>query len=332
MTQETGCDKSLSATATKNDNLMTIKGIGAARQQWLRESFDVRTFRDLATLSVDEVEARLKENGHIASRSEIEHWIAEAQELAETVTSSSPQMVERAEEDAQSKSVPSAQPVPWRSFAAFVVEFQERAGAGEQEGQRIEVTHIPVNHHGTWLENDRTKAIVEGECLHQWMVEQLGEGTRSWLRGRGHDLAVKGSADAPDVSIDISQVRAFQPPQAERPSAVGEADRSFLGFIRSDEPFALTASIRLTGPGVSEVVNEELACGAHFYARDLSTGTTAHLGHATTSPFTDGGLSCAAVLPQVTMAPGMYRIRVRAVLEGSPLIRGYTEVRMLQVV
>ena len=60
------------------DDLTMIKGIGPARQRWLKESLDVRTFGDLAALSADEIESRLKADRQIASRETIEAWIAQA--------------------------------------------------------------------------------------------------------------------------------------------------------------------------------------------------------------------------------------------------------------
>jgi hypothetical protein len=72
----------------KRDDLTEINGIGPVRQEWLRESLDVYTFRDLAVLSVDEIESRLKTEGKIISRSEIEAWIDQAQELDLTAANS----------------------------------------------------------------------------------------------------------------------------------------------------------------------------------------------------------------------------------------------------
>lgn len=66
----------------KYDDLTRIRGIEAAKQQWLRESFKVYTFRDLARLSVDKIESRLKAEWHSISRKEIQEWIAQARELA----------------------------------------------------------------------------------------------------------------------------------------------------------------------------------------------------------------------------------------------------------
>ncbi|MEW6495745.1 MAG: hypothetical protein AB1589_24980 [Cyanobacteriota bacterium] len=68
----------------KYDDLTKIRGIEAAKQQWLRESLKVYTFRDLARLSVDKIESRIKAEWHSISRKEIKGWIAQARELATT--------------------------------------------------------------------------------------------------------------------------------------------------------------------------------------------------------------------------------------------------------
>ncbi|MHC4617193.1 MAG: hypothetical protein ACYTEQ_05505 [Planctomycetota bacterium] len=74
----------MSIANRESDDLTVINGIGPVRQRWLRESLDVYTLRDLAALSVDEIESRLKAEEQIISGSEIEAWIDQAQELALT--------------------------------------------------------------------------------------------------------------------------------------------------------------------------------------------------------------------------------------------------------
>lgn len=72
----------MNSSKKEYDTLTSIKGISRARQQWLRESFNVRTFADLAALSPDEIESRLKAEGRNATRSDVEEWIAQAQAYA----------------------------------------------------------------------------------------------------------------------------------------------------------------------------------------------------------------------------------------------------------
>ena len=44
----------------QHDDLTVIKGIGEATQRWLREELKVFRLKDLAALSVDEIEAALR--------------------------------------------------------------------------------------------------------------------------------------------------------------------------------------------------------------------------------------------------------------------------------
>lgn len=72
----------MNSSKKEYDTLTSIKGISRARQQWLRDSFNVRTFADLAALSPDEIEAQLKAEGRNATRRDVEEWIAQAQAYA----------------------------------------------------------------------------------------------------------------------------------------------------------------------------------------------------------------------------------------------------------
>jgi hypothetical protein len=146
---------SKSQTEHQHDDLTAIKGIKAARQQWFRETFNVHTFSDLAALSIDEIETRLKAEKQIPSRSKIEGWLAEAQYFAEN-----PTVI------ANLKNSDTHKDEGWKPFASFVVEFQER----EVDGQLIQQTLV---HH---VEADKTHTWphVEQHELCTWVIGQLG--------------------------------------------------------------------------------------------------------------------------------------------------------------
>lgn len=123
------------------DDLTVISGIGEARQTWIREAFAVRTYADLAALSVDEIAARLKQDHKVVSAEAIEAWIAQANQLAR-------------QPEAQEK---------WKVFATFVVEF-------EDDGEGIYRTRV---HH---MEHDQTRqwAGSEPHNVSDWISAQLG--------------------------------------------------------------------------------------------------------------------------------------------------------------
>lgn len=62
-------------------DLKRIRGIGTVKQQWFRELLGILTLEDLAIAEVEVIETRFRDEGHLVSRSEIEGWIHQAQEL-----------------------------------------------------------------------------------------------------------------------------------------------------------------------------------------------------------------------------------------------------------
>lgn len=131
------------------DDLTTIKGIGPARQQWLRETFGIVSYADLAGLSADAIYERLKE-GQIASPTVIDSWIRQAQALA-AAPAPRPQPVNEQPE--------------WKPVASFVVEFQQHEETGTL---RTSVHHVEADRTHHW-------PGVQQAALCQWMTAQLGD-------------------------------------------------------------------------------------------------------------------------------------------------------------
>jgi len=314
----------LNSSDRESNDLTVIKGIGPARQRWLKESFNVRTFHDLAVLSADEIESRLKAEGQVIARSEIDQWIVQAWELA-AANLSSQQAVESADAKAERNTNSPAGEGEWQPLASFVVEFQARKVEGRAEEQRTTVHHMEADKGEKW-------PGIEGEQLCQWMLDQVGERVRREPEPIEEPPVEARPAAAPPVKLEITQVQAFQPPQAETPSAIGEAGRPFLGFARSNEVFALEASFALAGPAAVEIAKEQVTYRAQFYAYTLSTGATIHLGDTEPDTLVESKLSYTALLPVATLQPGIYRLRVLATLQGTPPIVGYLEMPLLQVV
>lgn len=128
-----------------NDDLTAIGGIGPTRASVLRDA-GIRTYQDLAALSVDKIDAILRAGEQFVSRDDIEGWISEAQELAE---------------GGPSDTVGSK----WHVAASFVVEFQTREEDGER---RTKIHHVEQDVDERWPD-------FEHQQLCQWMMAQLGE-------------------------------------------------------------------------------------------------------------------------------------------------------------
>jgi hypothetical protein len=304
------------------DDLTAIKGIGPVRQRWLRESLGVRTFRDLAALSADDIESRLKAEGQIASWSEIDGWIAEAEELA-VAANTSPQQVVEPPADAVRRANSPAGEGEWKPFASFVVEFQARAAEGRARERRTTVHYMEGDRGETW-------PGIEGQSLCRWMLDQMGE-TVDWDREEEAPGEARPVAPPP-VTVDITQIQAFQPPHAASPVGIGRSDRPFSGFVRSGEPLAFQVSFALAGPTAAVAAKEQVAYRARFYAGDLSTGERMHLGDTEPDALVEGNVSYTAMVAHVTFQPGLYRLLVLTTVETTPPSVGYLEVPMLQVV
>ena len=87
-----------------NNDLTVIKGIGKNRAQWLRDSLDIQTLRDLSIMPVDTIESRLKAEGFIASRSNIESWIEQARQILAEMAHDQTAKAEAARQSRKTKS------------------------------------------------------------------------------------------------------------------------------------------------------------------------------------------------------------------------------------
>jgi hypothetical protein len=291
------------------DDLTVIRGIGPARQRWLRKSFSVRTFQDVAALSADEIESRLKAEGQITSRSEIEQWIAQGQELAGAADSP-------------------AAGGEWQPFASFVVEFQTREIEG-QAGERRTTVHHMEEDTGTYWPG------IESRKLCQWMLDQIR--TKVGLEPGDYDLTQAQPAEAPpaekpSAKIKISQIRVFQPPQSEAPTQTIEAGKPFRGSVKGDEPFTFEVDFELTGPAAPDIARQELECNARSYAYDRVKKTSIDLGDTGLHTFEEGEFAYTFTLPEAILQRGDYRLWVLVTPQGALAMPDYVEVPLLQVV
>ncbi|HEY9612231.1 hypothetical protein [Allocoleopsis sp.] len=360
--------KNLTNINGKNsDDLTKIKGIGPVKQKWLKELFNIHTCQDLAQLSVDEVESRLKTQGHTVSKSEIEGWIAQSQALATAELSSQPfvESSDRGEEQfsnlptqeselfqhvmaladteaeqPQSSSTTESElpqrilPSPnveagaivspltnqdeWRKFASFRVEFQSRITEEQGEEQRTIIHYIEANKFQTWSE-------IGADQLQEWMLEQISE-------QMCQSLAAESPVAVPPITLEITQIRALQAHQTPRPMVVAKGNRVFPYPLSYETPFALEVGFNLTGLTALHLTNKQVEYYAQFHVRNRMTGEVIHLGDTESATLTKGQLSYTAVLADITMEPGVYRLQAIVKLQCVPVTLGSFKVPLLQVV
>lgn len=308
----------------QNDDLTTIKLIGPKTQDWLRQSFNVHTFKDLAALSVDEIHARLQLDGKTVARAVIGEWIAQAAKAVEAAASADrPAEPARQLQNTASERETSAASGGWQPFASFVVEFQAHGQSGER---RTLAHHIEEDRDETW-------PGIEGEKLGRWMVHSIGDERQQ--EGELPQPEKEAPIDAaltvfsPTI-VEIVGIWMVQPPQAGTPLYTrGEAHPS---FVRGGQPFALEASFELTGPGAADTAASGAQYRAQFYAHNLSTAGNTHLGDTAHDVTSADRLSYSALLPDATLAPGVYRLDCIAILEGATVRPGHCRIPLFQVV
>jgi hypothetical protein len=307
-----------------HDDLTVITGIGPARQRWLRESFNVRTFQDLADLSVDQIETRLKADGQIPSRDAIVTWLLQAQEFASSASQPSQPDVDTANENAiGAKPTTIVNSVTrengWKPFASFVVEFQTRETRPEEH--RTAVHHIEQDTGKDW-------SGIEGEELCHWMLEQIQEDVELETADTGRTLEEPLKER---TRLEVTQVRVFQPPHADAPIGVLEASQPYRGTFKGSEPFTLEVSFGLAGEAADELTAKQSTYLVQSFAYEEVTKTSIQLGETEPASLEEGRYAYTLALPEASLEPGTYRMWVTVAVKHAPAVPDFIEVPMLQV-
>jgi hypothetical protein len=324
-------EKPLTSNDRECDDLTFINGISPQRQQRLWK-LGICTLQELAAISDDEIEAVAAEITGFSEKM-IRKWRTKAQDRM-----SSQQVIEPPELESEDAPNSRSAESEWTSTDVFIVEFQVFEVEDRPEEQRLMAEHIEVRD-GTWMDKFTGEGQeVKDEELWRWANRKVGDRMERMPELEEvvpvevpADTAASPAASLP-AKVEVTQILAFQPPWAETPIGTGGNGQPFAGFLRGGEPFALAASLECVQPSAPEASQNRLTYSAGFYARNLSTGERLGLGETEPITLGEGELPCTAMLPEVTLPPGMYRLRVLATSQGIPAVPGYLEVPVLQVV
>jgi hypothetical protein len=316
------------------DDLTEISGIAAKRQQLLRQSLDVRTYSDLVNLPVEEIEKAFKAKGWVITRNEIEQWQEKARELATKANLSPPQVKEVAGAAGAEQNFVPARDGEWEPFASFVVEFETRQ-VDDHEEKRTTVHYVEKDTGDTWEGPNWPGLVSDQPCL--WMLDQLEEKPQLQPSSAEALLIEPSPVEAPPAEarplpVEVIQIRAFQPPEVEKPTGIGEANQSFAGLLSGQEPFALEVDFALSEQAAADMAERSITYNARFYVRNLATGTSTPLGDTDTAALVGGARSYTALLSKASLQTGIYRLGVLVKLRSSPPSVNYLEVPLLQVV
>lgn len=235
-----------------------------------------------------------------------------------TVSELSQPMIISPNTEAGSNFLPLTNQDEWESFASFRVEFQCRTIEGQGEVQRTIVHYLEANKFQTWSD-------IGADQLQEWMLEQISE-------EMCQSIEAKSPVEAAPITLEITQIRAFQSQRTPKPMVVEKGNRVFLSSLNHETPFALEVGFNLTGLTALYLTNKQVGYYAQFHVRNRLTGEVTHLGDTESATLIKGQLSYTAVLAEITLEPGVYRLQASVKLQCVPATLGSFKVPLLLVV
>lgn len=291
----------MSSNTNTHDDFTAIKGIGPARERWLRDNFDVKTYQDLVNLNTSQIEARLKVDGKIVARTEIESWISQARELipksiaSKQVNEASPQGV------LAKKLKSSGHENGWKPFASFLVYFQTREKAENKTGYQTLVHHIEKDRETSW-------SGIETSRLSAWMLEQISD----FIDLEQEEVAGESSEDSKETmslpEITIQDVRIFQSSISDMPIQFIKGGQFLPGELHHDQPFSAGIDFSLSREVAADIVEKGITCFARCYQYNKSTRNSVLLAETSPLQLETSKLNYTLNIPEASLPRGDYRM------------------------
>jgi len=133
------------------------------------------------------------------------------------------------------------------------------------------------------------------------------------------------------VKVKITQIRLFQPPQAETPVGSSEAGQPFPEPIRAGESFALEVSFSLSGEAAASIASEDVTYLVRIIAFERNAKTKKHLGDTIPEALAERILDYSVKIPEVTLETGSYQLGVLVRVQAKNTIPDFIEVPELEV-
>lgn len=303
------------------DDLTIIKYIGPKLQQWLREKLQVRTYRDLAALSVEQIQTQLSADKRMVAKFKIEIWIEQAEDLAleaEEEDAANPPAVEPAESGAGEQASIPKKAGDWKEYASFMVYFEGREINGERE-KRIKVSH---------LEEDKSDVWSELTAEHfLWMLNQAGEApfldAPQPLKGEQPEPE-EPEKPVEEAEVKVTQVRLFQPPEAKKPLATSNG-KSQQQELSAGEPFALEVLFSLGGEGAESIVKQGPTYSVQVVAKESDTKAGVDLADSEPEALVEGKFDYSVRMPEATLNPGVHRLWAMVAVQAANTVPNFLE-------
>ena len=246
---------------------------------WLRESFGVQTFADLAALSCDVVEAR--------ARKEHRRFAGQIRDvLARTRRRVRAQLLELPEREASMVEPRRAEPSPrttdpeWQEFASFFVYFERKIRNGVEERRTVVKQRTAVHHMETGEQSQWSGIAPHDAC--EWMLSRIPTEREAAPKDDPTTNAVSAAPPAASpggvVFAHLERVQVYQPAHGSSAQVLMSEGQIFPSYVSAQTPFGLEASFGLTGAGVPAAPGGSVSCKVAFNVRNLSTSAVTALG------------------------------------------------------
>jgi hypothetical protein len=330
----------MSLSKAESDDLEAIRGIGPDARKWLAATFDVRTFAALADLSEEELINRIKaDNKPSVWKRWAKDWPTEAAikaaEMEAEAEARQPALVSDrrnngsllASPGMESFSLkpnnPSGGKDGWDTLALYFIEFQSR----QIPGKPVEL-QTKVVFEGPGPQAQETLPGIEQDRICQWIFEHAG----GILRAMPAAEALPGAETMPPETgpsaISVSELRLFQPAGAGSPLFSYSSEQPKLSMIRADQPFDLKAILEESRPRTS--ANGRITFKVQFLVKNWDSTNYTILGNVEPEAIEEQ-LAYSALLPDISLQRGKYRLQVLALAHPKPVVLGSIEIPMLSV-
>jgi hypothetical protein len=203
----------------------------------------------------------------------------------------------------------------WSAIASFRLEFQTQGTEGAHENHVL-VEHIEKQNAKTW-------AQLDDEGIYPWILKQVED---------LEEISAVGAPTASQPTLEITRVRFLQPATVSA-GIVADGQQAILNSVlRSQEPVALEVAFKLGGVDSSELARQALPYQIQGGIRNRMTGADTPLRGGAQGHLIADQYSYTVLLPEVTLSPGPYQLRIIITIEHANISPSIFEVPILQVI
>ena len=308
----------MNSTETVSDNLEIITGIGPEARKWLEETFNVRTFADLAELPEEKLLDRIK-----AEKKPwmmwAKNWPSDAEKFVTSEQTSgvpSKSSQEKPNSSSQAKD-------GWETLGLYFIEFQTR----HTEKSPAEI-QTKVVFEGPGEQVQENLPGFEQDVICKWIFEHYNSLIEQRPKIKTDSDTNKMIENFNMLSISIIQLCFFQPPDTRSPLFKYSGKQSRIRTLLADKPFNIELQVEKAQLKTS--LKYPVTLNAEFQVKNWETREVINLGQVEIET------SNQQVVHQfratnILLPRGKYRLQTLVFAHPKPIVLGSIEVPILIV-